>query len=285
MKGKNLKGSLMLLITAIIWGFAFVAQSVGIDTMGPFTFNGIRCVIGGLVLIPVILILNKGRLKEILTREALIGGICCGVCLFIASMFQQWGIMNSTVGKSSFITALYVIIVPLLGLFIGKKVSMKVWISVAISLVGLYLLCMSGSLSLGTGDVYLLICAVCFSIHILVIDYFSPKADGVVISCIQFFTAGIISLIVMCFTEQPTWEMIYSGRYAILYAGLLSCGVAYTLQVVFQKDVEPTAASLILCLESVFGALGGWLILGEVLSAREITGCVLMFAAIVMAQL
>ena len=281
---KNIKGSIMLLLTAIIWGFAFVAQSVGINSTGPFAFNGIRNIIGGLVLIPVILIINKGHLKQVLTRDAVIGGLCCGACLFVASTFQQWGIVLSTVGKASFITALYVVIVPIMGVFIGKKVSIRVWIGVALSLAGLYLLCMTDSFTIGAGDIYLLICAACFSIHILVIDYFSPKADGVVISCIQFFVAGILCLIVMAFTENTTWEKIYAGRYAILYAGVLSCGVAYTLQVVYQKDVEPTAASLILCLESVFGAIGGWLLLGQKLSAREIAGCALMFLAIVLAQ-
>ena len=281
---KNIKGSIMLLLTAIIWGFAFVAQSVGINSTGPFAFNGIRNIIGGLVLIPVILIINKGHLKQVLTRDAVIGGLCCGACLFVASTFQQWGIALSTVGKASFITALYVVIVPIMGVFIGKKVSIRVWIAVALSLIGLYLLCMTDSFTIGAGDIYLLTCAACFSIHILVIDYFSPRADGVVISCIQFFVTGILSLIVMAFTENTTWEMIYAGRYAILYAGVLSCGVAYTLQVVYQKDVEPTAASLILCLESVFGAIGGWLLLGQKLSVREIAGCALMFAAIVLAQ-
>lgn len=281
---KNLKGSLMLLITAIIWGFAFVAQSVGIDQVGPFAFNGIRNMLGGLILIPVILILNKGNIKNVLTKDALIGGLCCGLCLFMASMFQQWGIMESTVGKASFITALYVVIVPVLGIFVGKKVNIKVWIGVVLSLMGLYLLCMTDTFTLSRGDIFLLIGAFCFSIHILVIDHFSPMADGVVISSIQFFVAGILNLIVMAFAEHPTWEMIYAGRYSILYAGLLSCGVAYTLQVVYQKDVEPTAASLILCLESVFGAIGGWLLLGQTLSFREILGCIMMFIAIVMAQ-
>ncbi len=274
----------MLLITAIIWGFAFVAQSVGIDQVGPFAFNGIRNVIGGLVLIPVILIINKGDIKKVLTKDALIGGLCCGLCLFTASMFQQWGIMESTVGKASFITALYVVIVPVLGIFVEKKANLKVWIGVVLSLMGLYLLCMTDTFTLSRGDIFLLIGAFCFSIHILVIDHFSPMADGVVISCLQFFVAGVLNLIVMAFAEHPTWEMIYSGRYSILYAGILSCGVAYTLQVVYQKDVEPTAASLILCLESVFGALGGWLLLGQTLSFREILGCIMMFIAIVMAQ-
>ena len=275
----------MLLITAIIWGFAFVAQSVGIDTVGPFAFNGIRSVIGGLVLIPVILIMNKENLKKVITKDALIGGLCCGACLFVASTFQQWGIMGSTVGKASFITALYVVIVPILGLFVGKKISVKIVISVVVSLVGLYLLCMKDSFAMSRGDLLLLACAFFFSIHILVIDHFSPKADGVVISCIQFFVCGILCLIAMAFTEHPTWEMIYEGRTAILYAGVLSCGVAYTLQVVFQKDVDPSSASLILCLESVFGAIGGWLLLGQTLSQREIIGCLMMFAAIVLAQL
>ena len=286
-KTKKLRSSFMLLLTAIIWGFAFVAQSVGIDAMGPLTFNGIRNVLASIALIPVILLLKKKGFIEgkILTKDAVIGGICCGICLFAAGTVQQFGIMNSTVGKASFITALYVIIVPILGVFAGKKSGIKLWISAAIAVAGMYMLCIENEFSLQSGDVLLLICAFLFSIHILVIDYFSPKANGVVLSSIQFLVCGIMSLIGMLFFEQPTWEAIKSGWVAIAYAGLLSCGVAYTLQIVFQKDLKPAAASLILSLESVFGAIGGWLILGEALSKRQIWGCVVMFAAIVLAQL
>jgi len=283
---KSIFGSLMLLLTAIIWGFAFVAQSVGIDAVGPFLFNGTRNILGSIVLIPVILILKKkGIIEKIFTKDAVIGGVCCGLCLFFASTFQQWGIQQSTVGKASFITALYVVFVPILGLVIGYKATWKVWVSVGIAIVGLYLLCMAGSLSFSTGDIYLMICAVLFAIHILVIDHFSPKANGVVISCIQFMVTGILCYLLMpVFGECFDWSLIMEGKTAILYAGVLSCGVAYTLQIVFQKDVDPTAASLILCMESVFGAIGGWLFLGQTLSIRELCGCALMFAAIVLSQ-
>lgn len=284
---KDLFGSLMLLITAIVWGFAFVAQSIGGDTVGPFLFNGVRNVLGSVVLIPVILIIKKVKgIDKILTKEAIVGGVCCGLCLFVASSFQQFGILTAPVSDASFITALYVLIVPILGLFVGKKVGWKIWVAVAIALVGLYMLTMSGDMEFSKGDVLLLIGAFLFSIHILVIDYFSPKADGVVISSIQFFTAGVCAFIAMPFNgEAFDIVKIQSGLPSILYAGILSCGVAYTLQVVFQKDVEPTKASLILCLESVFGAIGGWLILGQTLGVKEIIGCALMFIAIIIAQL
>jgi len=276
----------MLLLTAIIWGFAFVAQSVGIDAVGPFLFNGTRNILGGLVLLPLIYALKlSGKIDKAFTKDAIIGGICCGLCLFFASSMQQWGIQRSTVGKASFITALYVVFVPILGLFIKKKTNWKVWVSVVIATVGLYLLCMNEEMTLSTGDVYLLICAMLFAVHILVIDHFAPKANGVVISCIQFFTTGVLCMIAMpIFGESFDWSLIVAGSTAILYAGIMSCGVAYTLQVVFQKDVEPTAASLILCLESVFGVVGGWLLLGEAMSLKELLGCGLMLGAIVLAQ-
>ena len=276
----------MLLLTAIIWGFAFVAQSVGIDAMGPFFFNGTRNILGSAVLLPVILFFKKtGRLEKAFTKDAVIGGICCGLCLFFASSFQQWGIQMSTVGKASFITALYVVLVPVLGIFIGKKTGWKVWLSVAIATVGLYLLCMTGKPELEIGDIMLLVCAALFAVHILVIDHFSPLANGVVISCIQFFVCGILSFAAMpVFGEAFELSRIVEGGAAILYAGILSSGVAYTLQVVFQKDVEPTAASLILCMESVFGVIGGWLLLGQTLSIKELLGCALMLIAIILAQ-
>lgn len=284
MNTTQVKKSLILLLTATIWGTAFVAQSVGMDYVEPFTFTCARSIIGGIVLIPVILFFSKGR-RPLVTKAELIGGICCGLALCAASNFQQIGMVHTTVGKAGFITALYVVIVPILGLFFKKKVSFTIWICVALSVVGLYLLCMTeSSLALSYGDFLVLICAILFSVHIMIIDYFSPQGDGVVISCIQFFVCGIVSGIIMLFVEEPQMGNIMAAKMPILYAGVLSSGVAYTLQIVGQKDMNPTVASLILCLESVISALAGWMILNEALTPRELFGCILMFAAIVLAQ-
>ena len=291
-----MKNSLLLLLTSFIWGVAFVAQSVGGEAVGCFTFNGVRSLIGALVLIPVIFFLDAQKKKELGEEKfqeqkgdfktLLTGGICCGVMLCIASNFQQFGISFTTVGKAGFITAMYILIVPILGLFMKKKVSMKVWFGVVLATIGLYMLCMtSESFSLSKGDFLVLICAGFFSLHILIIDYFSPKADGVRMSCIQFFVCGIISMIIAFIFEQPNLGAILSGWLPILYAGILSCGVAYTLQIVGQKNMDPTVASLILSLESVFSVLAGWVILNQKLSGRELFGCGLMFLAIIMAQL
>ena len=299
MKKLQVRNSLLLLLTATIWGTAFVAQSVGMDYVEPFTFTFARSIVGGIVLIPCIMFLRwlKGRNdvtlcdKEkrngpIITKVEWLGGICCGLALCAASNFQQIGIVHTTVGKAGFITALYVVIVPVMGLFFKKRVSVIIWTCVVISVVGLYLLCMTeGSLALAYGDLLVLICAILFSVHIMVIDYFSPKGDGVVMSCIQFFVCGIISGIIMLFVETPSFADIVAAGMPILYAGVLSSGIAYTLQIVGQKDMNPTIASLILCLESVVSALAGWLILKEALSTRELLGCALMFVAIVLAQL
>ena len=287
MKKTQTRNSCLLLLTAIVWGMAFVAQSAGMEHVGPFTFNSVRNIIGGLVLIPVILVIRKinGEQRPFVTKTELIGGLCCGIALFAASSFQQQGILYTTVGKAGFITALYVVIVPILGIFFRKKMSMLTWGCVALSVVGLYLLCMTGdSLALNQGDLMVLICAVIFAVHILIIDYFSPKGDGVMMSCIQFLTCGVLAGMGMFF-EQPTAVQILSAKWPILYAGVLSCGVGYTLQIVGQKGVNPTVASLILCLESVVAVLAGWIFLGETLSIREFVGCVLMFVAIVLAQL
>ena len=285
MKKKQLGNSLLLLLTATIWGSAFVAQSVGMEHVGPFTFTLSRSIIGGIVLLPCILFLGKWK-KGFATKEEWIGGICCGLALCVASNFQQVGMQYTTVGKAGFITALYVVLVPIFGIFLKKRVSLLIWGCVAVSVAGLYLLCIpEGAFVLAFGDLLVLICAVLFSVHILVIDHFSPKGDGVVISCIQFFTCGILSGIPMLFFETPSIGNMLDAKWAILYAGVLSSGVAYTLQVVAQKNVNPTVASLILCLESVVAVLAGWVMLGEEMSSREIWGCVLMFAAIVVAQL
>lgn len=293
---KKMRSSLILALTALIWGVAFVAQSVGMDYVGPFTFNAVRFMIGGCVLIPCIWFLrrsdakqgqNTGKKKGISEAErklTVVGGISCGLALFVATSFQQIGIMNTTVGKAGFITALYIVIVPVLGIFTGKKIPVAVWVSVGLATIGMYLLCINGGFQIGRGDFMVFLCALVFSVHIMIIDHFSPKTDGVVISCIQFFTAGICSGVVMLLKEQPTLIGILAAWKPILYAGVLSCGVAYTLQIIGQRDTEPTVACLILSLESVFSLLAGWVILGQRLSAKELFGCVLVFVAILLAQ-
>lgn len=306
MKKSNIAKTIMLLITAIIWGSAFVAQSVGTGYVGPFTFNCVRNILGGLVLLPVIWVMgrlrqhhdagnyateneaagrNSSKIPQENTRTLLIGGICCGVALCFASNLQQLGIMHATVGKAGFITALYIIIVPIIGIFFKKKCGIKVWISVIIALAGFYLLSVKDGFALEQSDIYLLCSSLLFSVHILLIDHFSPEVDGVKMSCIQFFVAGIFSGIVMLIAEKPEIRDIMGAWVPLVYSGILSCGVAYTLQVVAQKDYNPTVASLVLSLESVFSALAGWLILHQELSLREITGCALIFCAIILAQL
>lgn len=331
MKNTSWRNPILLFLTAGIWGIAFVAQSVGMDYVGAFTFNFTRCIIGGLVLIPCICFMDMlkrketernasekkesgGNVSERNTSEAvsgvaqsrgnggnaleknsadksqerrilLVGGICCGIALCVASNLQQFGIKYTTVGKAGFITAMYIVLVPILGIFLKKTIGIKVWISVALAVAGLYLLCITEGFSIGQGDFLVLLCAVVFAIHILVIDYFSPKVDGVKMSCIQFFVCGLLSGVGMLIWETPNLHAILQAWMPILYAGVMSCGVAYTLQIVGQKGMDPTVASLILSLESVVSVIAGWFLLGQNLSIRELSGCVLMFAAIILAQL
>ena len=290
-----LRQSLLLLLTATIWGVAFVAQSVGMDYVGPFTFNVMRSIIGGVVLLPCIALLRKingkgnteaAKKMDGKERKTLfIGGIACGVLLCIASNLQQFGIMYTSVGKAGFITAFYIIIVPILGLLLGKKCGLSVWISVMIALIGLYFLCITDGFSIGKGDSYVFLGALAFAIHILVIDYFTQFNDGVKMSCIQFFSCGIICFIPMILFEHPEISTILLAWKPILYAGVLSCGVGYTLQMVGQKNMNPTVASLILSLESVISVIAGFLVLHQNLSQRELIGCALMFIAIILAQL
>lgn len=291
----TLKNSLLLLLTATIWGVAFVAQSVSMDYIGGFTFNAIRNIIGAITLVPVILIFSKQNPaadqnpadRQKARKTLITGGICCGILLCLASNFQQFGIKYTTVGKAGFITACYIIIVPIIGIFLKKKCSPFIWIAVLLSLGGLYLLCISPGegFSIGKGDTLVLICAVVFSFHILTVDHFSPLVDGVKMSCIQFLVCGILSGIPALIFENPNITNILQAWMPILYAGILSCGVAYTLQIVGQKGMNPTVASLIMSLESCISVIAGWLILGQNLSSREIFGCVLMFGAIMLAQL
>lgn len=294
MRKQQIRNSILLLLAATIWGVAFVAQSVAMDYIGPFTFNCIRSLLGGAVLLPVIGIFSISKKEKNeksngsffkRNRTLIIGGLCCGLALCIASNLQQIGIVTTSAGKAGFITAFYIIFVPVVNLFLGKKSSFLIWISVALALVGLYLLCITESLSINQGDLYLLLCAIVFTIHILVIDHFSPLVDGVKMSCIQFFVSGILSAIPMFLFEEPSFTQLKAASVSILYAGIMSCGVAYTLQIVGQKNMNPTIASLILSLESVVSVLAGWVILHQTLSVREIIGCILMFGAIIFAQL
>lgn len=285
----SFKSSVLLFLAAFIWGIAFVAQSVGMDYMGPLTFNGIRFLMGSMVLLPFILYRrSKNRKAEVTPYAAsttLIGGVCCGLALCAAALLQQYGIMYTTVGKAGFITTLYIILVPFFGIFLKRKIPGKIWIGAGIAAVGMYLLCMSEKLALSKGDAFVFVCAVLFAIHILVIDNFSPKADGVELSCIQFFTAGMIAIILAFIFEQPTLGGVIAGIIPLAYAGILSSGVAYTFQVLGQKNMDPTIASLILSMESVVSVLAGFVILKQALTIKELLGCVLVFLAVILVQL
>lgn len=288
-KNIPLKNSLLLFLAAFIWGIAFVAQSVGMDYMGPLSFNGARFLMGSLFLLPIVIIRRKRKnrqgIQQADLKTTVMGGICCGMALCAAALMQQYGILYTTVGKAGFITALYIILVPFFGVFLRKKIPGKVWFGAAAAAVGMYLLCMSEKLTVNRGDALVFICAVLFSVHILVIDYFSPKADGVELSCIQFLTAGITGSIGAAVFEQPHLQNFTDGIIPLAYAGILSSGVAYTLQIVGQKDMDPAVASLILSMESVVSVLAGWVILGQALSPKELFGCALVFAAVILVQL
>lgn len=297
----KLKGSLILLLTATIWGVAFVAQSAGMEYVGGFTFNCVRSLIGGVVLIPCIFLLRKLKVREQGSLEKasyaaegnfwsrnktlIIGGISCGIVLCIASNLQQHGIKYTTVGKAGFITALYIVLVPVLGLFLHKKVGKLIWLGLILAVTGLYFLCINEQFTVGIGDLLVLACATVFAVHILVIDYFAPLVDCVAMSCIQFFTCGVLSAIPMFLFEKVSLENIFEAAGPILYAGVMSCGVAYTLQIIGQKNMNPTVASMILSLESVISVLAGMVFLQQKLSGRELWGCGLMFVAVVLSQL
>lgn len=297
MNRQKLNGNLLLLLTSLVWGISFIAQSKGVELITPMAFNGIRSVLGGVVLLPVIFFLDIGKKKkgipvQKIDKTFIIGGLICGLCLCVASTLQTFGMVYTSPGKSGFITALYMVLVPIVGLFMGKKTRPIVWISVLIAICGLYLMCISESLSINIGDVLTLICALVFTFHILAIDHFAPKVDGVKLACMQFFVCGILNLIYVFLFEDPELEPILDCWFSIGYSGIFSCGVAYTLQIVGQKYTDPTSASILMSLESVFATLTtvilvalGWDLTGGQLTSREILGCVLMFAAIILVQL
>lgn len=314
MNKNPIKGVTLLLIGSFIWGTTFVAQSMGTNHLDAFSFNCIRNFIGVFALIPVLLwqvctkkkdmnnvqefssctnspMHHKKRtlsqeLCAVFTHDLIIGGIICGTALCLASNFQQMGIEHSSVGKSAFITTLYIVLVPLLGLFFKKKLPLQIWCGVILAMTGLYLLCMKNeAFVLEIGDIYLLLCAFFFTIQITAIDYFAPKVNSIALSMMQFFVTAILSGICMIFNELPTLENILSAMIPLLYAGVLSSGVAYTFQIIGQKHLAPAVASLIMSLESVFATLAGWVILHEILSTKELIGCGLVFAAVILTQL
>ncbi|HAU88237.1 MAG TPA: EamA family transporter [Lachnospiraceae bacterium] len=299
---KKVRNLLVLVLAALIWGVAFVAQSKGGEAAGPYSFNCIRSIIGGIVLIPVIKVLDRFGVtsKKPITREQkknlFFGGLFCGIALFVAGTLQQLGIFyGSSAGKAGFLTACYILLVPVLSLFLKKRCGWNIWAAVSIAIIGLYLLCMNGTFGLENSDILLLLCAFVFAIHILIIDRFSPLVDGVRLSCIQFFVSGLLGAIPMYFVEMKhstegirdwgpmmaSWEVWIP----ILYAGVMSCGVAYTLQIIGQNGLNPTVASLVLSLESVFSVVAGGILLHEKMSEKELVGCGLILGAILLAQI
>lgn len=278
---------LALFITAVIWGIAFVAQSAGMDYIGPFSFNAIRYGMGSIVLIPVIIVLRKlRRPKDDSLQDTVKGGILCGLALCAASLFQQFGILYTTVGKAGFITALYIIIVPFYGVLLKRKIEKKAWLAAGIAIVGFYLMCMSESFSLSLGDGLVLISAFIWGVQIMLVDKYSKRADPVMLSSIEFGTSSLLcAVFAFIFERDITWKAVTDCAIPLLYAGVMSCGIAYTLQVVAQKKVRPTLACLIMSLEAVFSALAGWVLLGQSMTGMEILGCVLVFAGVVVAQI
>ncbi len=287
-----MRGNLLALITAIIWGSSFVAQSVGMDHIGTFTFNFLRNLLGVLFLIPVIILKEKFiEKKDYKNKEKgfdkflVTGGLACGIALFIASSFQQKGLCYTTSGKAGFITALYMVLVPILGIFLKKKISPIMWTGVGMATLGMYFLCVEEDFNINKGDFLVFISSIFFAVHILIIDYYSPKVDGVKMSCIQFGVVAILSMIFMIIFENVELENIKSCWTSIAYAGIFSSGVAFTLQILAQKESDPTVVSIIFSLESVFAAISGWLILNEQFTAREVIGCAFVFFAVMVSQI
>ena len=298
-KKRGIRGEIFLTITAIIWGTSFVVQKVSLDYVGPFTFVALRFLLGALFLFPVALLLNwikhkntapeaegRGTGKEaFLTKPTLLGGTACGLALFLAASFQQNGLIYTASGKAGFITGLYIVMVPLLGLLLRKKVRGLIWIGVALAIGGLYLLCVKEGFTIGKGDLIVLTGALFWALHILIVDHFTATADCLKMSVIQIFVAGLLASIPMLVLENPAITAIMDGAWTILYTAIAVTGIAYTLQIFGQRNTEPTVASIIMSLESVFAVISGMLILNEVLSVKEIIGCVLMFAAVITTQL
>lgn len=289
----KLLGPFYCILAAVVWGLSFVAQSEG-ASIGTFTFNGLRTLLGGIVLVPLVAFRFKKENSKLPTNEkkkfplkdVVIGGICCGIPLFIGGNLQQEAFNYLYVGKVGFITALYMVIVPLFGIFLKRKLKINIWAGVILGVVGLYFLSIKpGDFSVGKGEFVTILCSFAFAAHILVIDHFCQKVDGMTLSCAQFFFAGAVSIICMFIFEEPKIEEIRSAWLPLVYAGVGSCGIAFTAQIFGQKYTNPTVASVLLCLESVFSVLFGWLLLGQSLDKRGYIGCAVMFVAVILTQL
>ena len=285
------KSNLLLILASIIWGCAFVAQNVGMNYIGPWTFSTIRFLIAGFSLLAIIPILDKKRTHVIRPKtkeekmKLLLGSVLCGLALSIGSIVQQIAMLTVPVAKAGFLTTLYVLFVPMITLLFGKKIPLKVWIGIAMALFGLYLLSMAGNLAIEIGEILLILAAFLFAIHIIIIGHFSTRVDPVRLSCGQLLIGGFATVIPMIVIEKPTMGSILAAYIPLLYTGIFSSCVAYTLQIFAQKEANPTIAGMLLSLESVFAALAGYLILHQVLNTRELIGCVVIFIAIVIAQL
>lgn len=287
---KSIKADFLLLTTALIWGASFVAQRVGMDYMGPLTFNGTRFTLGAIALLPLIVHRDKkkkrnGMYTPVNLKQILTGGAISGIVLFIGSTLQQWGVVYTTAGNAGFITGLYVVLVPIMGLFWKQKTGFGTWSGAILAVAGMYLLSVHGSLKINFGDFLVFLSAFFWAGHVLIISWISPRMDSIKLSCIQFIICSILSLIFAFALEKVTISGILSGIIPILYGGLMSVGVAYTLQVIAQKDAKPAHAAIILSLESVFAALSGCLLLGETLTTQGIIGCALMLSGMLISQL
>ncbi len=294
---KEIKGRLFLFLAALIWGTAFAAQSAGMKYVGPFTFNGIRTLVGAASIAVYILIRDRIAGKNIAKtaktsedkrrerRVLLIGGLVTGLFLTVAGNLQQIGIQYTQVGKAGFITALYMVLVPIIGIPLGRKAGLKVWISILLASVGLYLLCITGTLTIGSGDLIVLVGSIFYALQVISVDHFAPQVDPVKLSCVQMIVSGTLSCIMMFIMETPTVSSVLQAALPILYVGVFSSGIAYTFQMLGQVDTPPAQASLIMSLESVISVLAGWVFLHEYLSARQLIGCGIMFGATLLAQL
>ncbi len=291
MKTTTWKSNLLLLFIAFIWGIAFVAQRVGMDYIGPFTYNAIRFALGGLSLLPILLINNKyqllykNTLPPVSRQKVMLGSALVGLILFMGTSFQQAGLVYTTAGKAGFITGLYVVLVPILGLFWHQRTSLGTWLGVILATAGLYFLTITADFSIAFGDFLVLIGAFFWAGHVQIIGNFSSKIDSLKLAFLQFMTCSLLSLIVALLTEVIIISAIYQAMPAILYGGLLSVGVAFTLQIVAQRNAHPAHAAIILSMETIFAVLGGWLILGETVSPRGLFGCFLMLVGMLLSQL
>lgn len=287
MKKEQLKGILQLLFATLIWGCAFVAQSVGMDHLGPMSFQAIRSALAVLALVPVIFLMDRAPaafLPRWQDRKLWKTGILCGFSLFVAQGLQQVGLLYTEPGKAGFITAMYIVLVPVLGLFLGRRCGLSVWLSVALAVAGLYLLSCVGVTKINIGDILILGAAAAFAVQIVLIDNLAQQMDGLRLNCIQFLVVTVLSALAAAFTESPTWDGIFTCALPLLYTGVLSSGVAFTLQILGQQHLPPEPASLIMSLESVFAVLAGWVLLGQTLSTTEALGSALVFAGVLLSQ-